>query len=77
MGLNITSFVDRELQNTIWQIIIFLFNVQGVDFNSSLKFSFDISLPGKKTSRKSQNSRKVCRERTKYSATLFIDLLIY
>ncbi|ETE58344.1 Guanine nucleotide exchange factor DBS, partial [Ophiophagus hannah] len=31
----------------------------GVDFNSSLKFSFDISLPGKKTSRKSQNSRKI------------------
>ncbi|XP_060105856.1 proto-oncogene DBL isoform X1 [Heteronotia binoei] len=33
--------------------------VKGVDFNSSLKFSFDISLPGKKTSRKSQNSRKI------------------
>ncbi|XP_066496059.1 proto-oncogene DBL [Tiliqua scincoides] len=31
----------------------------GVDFNSSLKFSFDISLPGKKTSRKSQSSRKI------------------
>ncbi|XP_038604571.1 proto-oncogene DBL isoform X2 [Tachyglossus aculeatus] len=31
----------------------------GVDFNSSLKFSFDISLPGKKTSRKSQTSRKI------------------
>ncbi|XP_077165506.1 proto-oncogene DBL isoform X2 [Paroedura picta] len=31
----------------------------GVDFNSSLKFSFDISLPGKKTSRKLQNSRKI------------------
>ncbi|KAM6427091.1 proto-oncogene DBL isoform 3-T3 [Liasis olivaceus] len=31
----------------------------GVDFNSSLKFSFDISLPGKKTSRKSPNSRKI------------------
>ncbi|XP_039210657.1 proto-oncogene DBL isoform X1 [Crotalus tigris] len=31
----------------------------GMDFNSSLKFSFDISLPGKKTSRKSQNSRKI------------------
>ncbi|XP_077165508.1 proto-oncogene DBL isoform X4 [Paroedura picta] len=33
--------------------------VKGVDFNSSLKFSFDISLPGKKTSRKLQNSRKI------------------
>uniref|UniRef100_A0ABM5EVX2 Proto-oncogene DBL isoform X1 n=3 Tax=Pogona vitticeps TaxID=103695 RepID=A0ABM5EVX2_9SAUR len=31
----------------------------GVDFNSSLRFSFDISLPGKKTSRKSQSSRKI------------------
>ncbi|XP_074863606.1 proto-oncogene DBL isoform X2 [Carettochelys insculpta] len=31
----------------------------GMDFNSSLKFSFDISLPGKKTSRKSQSSRKI------------------
>ncbi|XP_030432066.1 proto-oncogene DBL isoform X1 [Gopherus evgoodei] len=31
----------------------------GMDFNSSLKFSFDISLPGKKTSRKSLNSRKI------------------
>ncbi|KYO32790.1 hypothetical protein Y1Q_0009380 [Alligator mississippiensis] len=31
----------------------------GVDFNSSLKFSFDLSLPGKKTSRKSQSSRKI------------------
>ncbi|XP_062440597.1 proto-oncogene DBL isoform X1 [Rhea pennata] len=31
----------------------------GVDFNSSLKFSFDLSLPGKKTSRKTQNSRKI------------------
>ncbi|XP_050820803.1 proto-oncogene DBL isoform X1 [Gopherus flavomarginatus] len=31
----------------------------GMDFNSSLKFSFDISLPGKKTSRKSHNSRKI------------------
>ncbi|XP_075797172.1 proto-oncogene DBL isoform X1 [Pelodiscus sinensis] len=31
----------------------------GMDFNSSLKFSFDISLPGKKTSRKSQNARKI------------------
>nr|XP_060612422.1 proto-oncogene DBL isoform X2 [Anolis sagrei ordinatus] len=31
----------------------------GVDFNSSLKFSFDISLPGKKTSRKSPSSRKI------------------
>ncbi|XP_061454645.1 proto-oncogene DBL isoform X1 [Rhineura floridana] len=33
--------------------------IKGVDFNSSLKFSFDISLPGKKTSRKSQSSRKI------------------
>ncbi|XP_053130406.1 proto-oncogene DBL isoform X3 [Hemicordylus capensis] len=33
--------------------------VKGVDFNSSLKFSFDISLPGKKTSRKPQSSRKI------------------
>ncbi|XP_069049824.1 proto-oncogene DBL isoform X2 [Lepisosteus oculatus] len=31
----------------------------GVDFNSSLKFSFDLSLPGKKMSRKSPNSRKI------------------
>ncbi|EMP35361.1 Proto-oncogene DBL [Chelonia mydas] len=31
----------------------------GMDFNSGLKFSFDISLPGKKTSRKSLNSRKI------------------
>uniref|UniRef100_A0A8C3P8I3 MCF.2 cell line derived transforming sequence n=1 Tax=Chrysemys picta bellii TaxID=8478 RepID=A0A8C3P8I3_CHRPI len=31
----------------------------GMDFNSSLKFSFDISLPGKKTSRKSHNARKI------------------
>ncbi|KAF2982839.1 hypothetical protein EK904_008127, partial [Melospiza melodia maxima] len=30
----------------------------GVDFNSSLKFSFDLSLPGKKTSRKTPSSRK-------------------
>ncbi|XP_043830836.1 proto-oncogene DBL [Dromiciops gliroides] len=30
----------------------------GMDFNSSLKFSFDLSLPGKK-SRKTQNSRKI------------------
>ncbi|XP_031800186.1 proto-oncogene DBL isoform X3 [Sarcophilus harrisii] len=30
----------------------------GMDFNSSLKFSFDLSLPGKK-SRKNQNSRKI------------------
>ncbi|XP_058845398.1 proto-oncogene DBL-like isoform X4 [Acipenser ruthenus] len=31
----------------------------GVDFNSSLKFSFDLSLPGKRASRKSPNSRKI------------------
>ncbi|XP_065545591.1 proto-oncogene DBL isoform X2 [Lathamus discolor] len=31
----------------------------GVDFNSSLKFSFDLSLPGKKTSRKTPSSRKI------------------
>ncbi|KAL2304169.1 hypothetical protein Nmel_012911 [Mimus melanotis] len=30
----------------------------GVDFNSSLKFSFDLSLPGKKTPRKTPSSRK-------------------
>ncbi|XP_028815680.1 proto-oncogene DBL isoform X4 [Denticeps clupeoides] len=29
------------------------------DFNSSLKFTFDLSLPGKKTSRKNTNSRKI------------------
>lgn len=38
---------------------ILLFSTQGVDFNSSLKFSFDLSLPGKKTSRKTPSSRKV------------------
>ncbi|MBN3297508.1 MCF2 protein, partial [Amia calva] len=31
----------------------------GVDFNSSIKFSFDLSLPGKRASRKSPNSRKI------------------
>nr|DBA20934.1 TPA: hypothetical protein GDO54_017665 [Pyxicephalus adspersus] len=31
----------------------------GVDFNSSLKFSFDITLPGKRTTRKMQTSRKI------------------
>ncbi|XP_078544737.1 proto-oncogene DBL [Lissotriton helveticus] len=31
----------------------------GVDFNSSLKFSFDITLPGKKATRKTQGSRKI------------------
>ncbi|XP_039622090.1 proto-oncogene DBL isoform X2 [Polypterus senegalus] len=31
----------------------------GVDFNSSIKFSFDLSLPGKRTSRKSPSSRKI------------------
>ncbi|XP_029463633.1 proto-oncogene DBL isoform X1 [Rhinatrema bivittatum] len=31
----------------------------GVDFNSGLKFSFDISLPGKKSPRKMQSSRKI------------------
>ncbi|XP_036380812.1 proto-oncogene DBL-like [Megalops cyprinoides] len=31
----------------------------GVDFNSSLKFSFDLSLPGKRASRKGPNSRKI------------------
>lgn len=39
--------------------VILLFSTQGVDFNSSLKFSFDLSLPGKKTSRKTPSSRKV------------------
>ncbi|XP_067313722.1 proto-oncogene DBL isoform X3 [Pseudorasbora parva] len=29
------------------------------DFNSSLKFTFDLPLPGKRTSRKSPNSRKI------------------
>ncbi|XP_036424986.1 proto-oncogene DBL [Colossoma macropomum] len=29
------------------------------DFNSSLKFTFDLSLPGKRTSRKCPNSRKI------------------
>ncbi|KAM9325765.1 proto-oncogene DBL [Gastrophryne carolinensis] len=31
----------------------------GMDFNSSLKFSFDITLPGKRTTRKIQTSRKI------------------
>uniref|UniRef100_A0A8C5MYC2 MCF.2 cell line derived transforming sequence n=1 Tax=Leptobrachium leishanense TaxID=445787 RepID=A0A8C5MYC2_9ANUR len=31
----------------------------GVDFNSTLKFSFDITLPGKRTTRKVQTSRKI------------------
>ncbi|KAG7484283.1 hypothetical protein MATL_G00047950 [Megalops atlanticus] len=31
----------------------------GVDFNSSLKFSFDLSLPGKRASRKGPNCRKI------------------
>ncbi|XP_030065437.1 proto-oncogene DBL [Microcaecilia unicolor] len=31
----------------------------GADFNSGLKFSFDISLPGKKSPRKVQSSRKI------------------
>ncbi|XP_063793486.1 proto-oncogene DBL isoform X2 [Pseudophryne corroboree] len=31
----------------------------GMDFNSSLKFSFDITLPGKRTTRKMQSSRKI------------------
>ncbi|XP_069468896.1 proto-oncogene DBL isoform X2 [Ambystoma mexicanum] len=31
----------------------------GVDFNSSLKFSFDITLPGKKATRKTQGCRKI------------------
>ncbi|XP_068007907.1 proto-oncogene DBL isoform X2 [Melanerpes formicivorus] len=31
----------------------------GMDFNSSLKFSFDLSLPGKKTSRKTPSARKI------------------
>ncbi|XP_068107095.1 proto-oncogene DBL isoform X3 [Hyperolius riggenbachi] len=31
----------------------------GMDFNSSLKFSFDITLPGKRASRKMQSSRKI------------------
>ncbi|KAI1903103.1 hypothetical protein AGOR_G00023760 [Albula goreensis] len=31
----------------------------GVDFNSSLKFSFDLSLPGKRASRKGSNSKKI------------------
>ncbi|XP_040179715.1 proto-oncogene DBL isoform X5 [Rana temporaria] len=31
----------------------------GMDFNSSLKFSFDITLPGKRTTRKMQTSRKI------------------
>lgn len=35
------------------------FSIQGVDFNSSLKFSFDLSLPGKKTPRKTPSSLKV------------------
>uniref|UniRef100_A0A3B3SPU0 MCF.2 cell line derived transforming sequence n=1 Tax=Paramormyrops kingsleyae TaxID=1676925 RepID=A0A3B3SPU0_9TELE len=30
-----------------------------VDFNSSLRFSFDLSLPGKKASRKGTNSKKI------------------
>ncbi|KAJ8390573.1 hypothetical protein AAFF_G00101790 [Aldrovandia affinis] len=30
-----------------------------VDFNSSLKFSFDLSLPGKRSARKGSNSRKI------------------
>lgn len=39
--------------------VIMFISTQGVDFNSSLKFSFDLSLPGKKTSRKTPSSRKV------------------
>ncbi|KAM4696962.1 proto-oncogene DBL [Rhinophrynus dorsalis] len=31
----------------------------GMDFNSTLKFSFDITLPGKRTSRKMQTTRKI------------------
>ncbi|XP_063289594.1 proto-oncogene DBL [Pelobates fuscus] len=31
----------------------------GMDFNSTLKFSFDITLPGKRTTRKVQTSRKI------------------
>uniref|UniRef100_A0A8C9WB42 MCF.2 cell line derived transforming sequence n=1 Tax=Scleropages formosus TaxID=113540 RepID=A0A8C9WB42_SCLFO len=31
----------------------------GVDFNSSLRFSFDLSLPGKRVSRKGPGSRKI------------------
>ncbi|KAM4664541.1 proto-oncogene DBL [Discoglossus pictus] len=31
----------------------------GMDFNSTLKFSFDITLPGKRTTRKMQTSRKI------------------
>ncbi|XP_053329711.1 proto-oncogene DBL [Spea bombifrons] len=31
----------------------------GMDFNSTLKFSFDITLPGKKTTRKMQTTRKI------------------
>lgn len=36
--------------------LLFLFKA---DFNSSLKFTFDLPLPGKRTSRKSPNCRKV------------------
>jgi len=36
--------------------LLFLFKT---DFNSSLKFTFDLPLPGKRTSRKSPNCRKV------------------
>ncbi|KAG8448425.1 hypothetical protein GDO86_015500 [Hymenochirus boettgeri] len=31
----------------------------GMDFNSTLKFSFDITLPGKRTTRKMQTTRKI------------------
>lgn len=56
-----------DLLVSVWRIsfaidvhyVILLFSTQGVDFNSSLKFSFDLSLPGKKTSRKTPSSRKV------------------
>lgn len=56
-----------DLLVSVWTIsfttdvhsVIMFFSTQGMDFNSSLKFSFDLSLPGKKTSRKTLSSRKV------------------
>ncbi|XDV37225.1 hypothetical protein PO909_006863 [Leuciscus waleckii] len=36
-----------------------LFSPKHADFNSSLKFTFDLPLPGKRTSRKSPNCRKI------------------
>ncbi|TRZ05770.1 hypothetical protein HGM15179_021337, partial [Zosterops borbonicus] len=44
----------------------------GVDFNSSLKFSFDLSFPGKKTSRKTPSSCKGYRAEMDNPAMLIL-----